>query len=96
MNRFFQAFRDDQAPEIPERAPTATAIYRQGLQLWRMDLEPRGASLLEDLMSGTPLARAVAALESRADGGGDGLELAQRLPQWLGSWVQSGFFIAIV
>jgi hypothetical protein len=95
VNDFFQAFREERAPQMPERAATATAVYRRGLSLWRMSLEPRAARLLEDLVSGVPLAVAVAALETRSQVAGADPELASLLPQWLGSWVQSGFFRAV-
>jgi hypothetical protein len=92
VNDFFQAFRDERAPELPGPAPTATVIYRQGLALWRMGLQPRAALLLKDLISGVPLAVAIATLEARNHAAGTGEDLARLLPQWLGSWVQSGFF----
>jgi hypothetical protein len=92
VNDFYQAFRDERAPELPAPALTATAVYRQGLALWRLGLEPRAALLLKDLVSGVPLASAVMATEQRCQAAGTGSDLAVRLPQWLGSWVQSGFF----
>lgn len=92
VNDFFRAFREERSPQLPERAPTATAVYRQGLVLWRLDLEPRAALLLKDLVAGVPLAAAVARLETRGHAAGTNDELARLLPQWLGSWVQSGFF----
>jgi hypothetical protein len=92
VNDFFQAFREERAPEMPARAPTATAVYRQGLALWRMGLDLRAALLLKDLVSGVPLSAAVATLESRSKAAGTGEDLARLLPQWLGAWVQSGFF----
>lgn len=95
VNDFFQAFRDERTPEIPTPAPTATAVYRQGLALWRMGLEPRAALLLKELLSGVPLATAVATLEKRSQAAGTSGDLAVLLPQWLGSWVQSGFFRGI-
>ena len=95
VNDFFQAFRDDREPELPQPAPAVTVVYRQGLALWRMGLQPRAALLLKDLISGVPLAVAVAALESRASDVKTGEELARLLPQWLGSWVQSGFFSGV-
>lgn len=91
VNDFFRAFREARAPHIPRRAPTATAVYRQGLILWRLDLDPRAALLLTDLVAGVPLADAVARLETRSRAG-TSEELTRLLPQWLGSWVQSGFF----
>jgi hypothetical protein len=95
VNDFFQAFRDDGEPQLPERSPTVTAVYRQGLALWRMGLEPRAALLLKDLLSGVPLGVAVAALESRMSDMNAGEELAQLLPRWLGSWVQGGLFSGV-
>jgi hypothetical protein len=92
VNDFFRAFREERAPQLPERAPSATAVYRQGLALWRMDLEPRAALLLKDLVSGVPLPAAVARLETQSRAPGTSHELASLLPEWLGSWVQSGFF----
>lgn len=92
VNDFFQAFRDQLMPEMPAPAPAATVVYRQGLALWRMGLEPRAALLLKDLLSGVPLAAAVATLEKRSQAAGTSDDLAHALPQWLGSWVQSGFF----
>lgn len=92
VNDFFQAFRDELEPELPSRAPTEAVVYRQGLALWRMGLEPRAALLLKELLSGVSLAIAVAMLETRSAAAGTSEELAHLLPQWLGSWVQSGFF----
>jgi hypothetical protein len=95
VNDFYQAFREERAPEPPAAAPTATAVYRQGLALWRMGLEPRAALLLKKLLTGAPLAVAVEKLEGRCRAEGTSADLAQLLPQWLGSWVQSGFFEGI-
>lgn len=92
VNDFFQAFRDDLEPELPERGPTTAVVYRQDLALWRMALEPRAALLLKDLINGVPLAAALATLEARSQPAGNSTELARLLPQWLGSWVQNGFF----
>lgn len=92
VNDFFQAFRDERAPQLPERAPSATVVYRQGPALWRMGLEPRAALLLKDLLASVPLAIAIATLEARSQATGTSEELTRLLPQWLGSWVQSGFF----
>ncbi len=94
VNRFYQAFRDGQAPARPLPAPSATAVYRQGLALWRMDLEPRAARLLAALVSGAPLAASVAALEGGAPPATAG-DLVDLLPKWLGAWVQSGFFCRV-
>lgn len=95
VNDFFRAFREDREPPLPERRSSATAVYRRGLTLWRMDLEPRAALLLRELISGVPLAAAVARAEKRSQAAGTSAELAGLLPQWLGSWVQAGFFRSV-
>jgi hypothetical protein len=95
VNDFFQSFRDERGTKMPRRAPTATAVYRQGLALWRMGLEPRAALLLKDLVAGVPLTMAVTTLEARSQAASTNEDLARLLPQWLGSWVQSGFFRGI-
>ena len=92
VNRYFQAFCDDEASERPERRTSTTAIYRRDLTIWRMDLEPAAAMLLEDLVAGAPLDSAIAELERRTK---DAEDLATRLPRWLGAWVSNGFFSAI-
>lgn len=96
VNACFQAYRDGGALELPRPAPSATAVYRRGLTLWRLDLEPRAAQLLEALVSGAPLVSAVAALESHYPGAEAGEELARLLPVWLGAWVEGGFFSGVV
>jgi hypothetical protein len=95
VNDFYQAFRDDLAPPLPGPQPTAVAVYRSGLALWRMRLERRAARLLLALLTGSSLADAIAELE-RHDPEPSALEeLARLLPQWLGAWVQAGFFVGI-
>ena len=92
VNEFYRAFKANEAPERPERHASSTAVFRQGLPVMRMGLEPSAAHLLEDLLAGCPLDSAVAELERRSQGGGS---VVEKLPVWLGSWVASGFFSAI-
>jgi hypothetical protein len=95
VGEYFQAFRDGRAPVLPEPRVSATAVYRHGLALWRMDLAATAALLLQDLVAGVPLASAVSALERRTRDPAAREELVQALPRWLGTWVSSGFFVAI-
>jgi hypothetical protein len=95
VNGFFQAFRDDAAPELPAKAPSATAVYRDGLTLWRIRLEPLAAQLLRELVSGSSLEAAIKTLERREQSPAAQAELASRLPEWLGSWVRNGFFVGL-
>jgi hypothetical protein len=95
VGEYFQAFRDGRAPVIPAPLPSATAVYRQGLLLWRMELGTSAAHLLEDLVAGVPLGAAVSALEERTSDPAAREQLVQALPQWLATWVSSGFFVGI-
>jgi hypothetical protein len=91
VNAFYEAFREGASPARPRREASAIAVYRDGLFLRRMDLEPRAALLLSDLLRGLSLEEAVAVAAARA--GEDGArELASALSHWLESWVRSGFF----
>jgi len=42
-----------------------------------------------------PLEVAVAALAAREPNASAQAELAARLPEWFGSWIANGFFVAI-
>jgi hypothetical protein len=95
VNQYFQAFRDGRGPVVPEPRASATAVYRHGLTLWRMDLAPAATLLLQDLVAGVPLASAVSALEQRSMDPAARDGLVQALPTWLATWVSSGFFVDI-
>jgi hypothetical protein len=109
VNGFYRAFRehafgadraggDDQdagAPEIPAPAPEALAVYRQGFTLWRMELTPAMAELLEDLARGTPLGPALAAMEARFSDPDALTAAAKDVMAWFSAWVTGGFFRAV-
>ena len=95
VGEYFQAFRDGRAPVLPAPRVSATAVYRHGLTLWRMDLTATAALLLQELVAGVPLGSAVSALERRTSDPAAREELVQTLPKWLATWVSSGFFVAI-
>lgn len=84
VNTFLQAFRDGRAPRVPRRRASATAVYRRGYSVWRMDLSPEMAELLEALAAGTVLAEALAPLE--------GLVPPERVMRWFSAWVAGGCF----
>jgi hypothetical protein len=92
VNEYFQAFLEDAEPEAPERRNSATAVFRRELAVERMDLEADAALLLEDLVLGCPLDSALGEVSRRSRGR---IDIAERLPAWLGSWVANGFFSAI-
>jgi hypothetical protein len=92
VGEYLQQYLDGGGPEIPAARRSATAVCRRGLTLWRVELTPDAASLLEELVAGEPLGAALARLEERAR---EPAALVQALPVWLGTWVSSGFFAAI-
>ncbi len=93
VNRFLQEWREDQAPSIPAAAPSATAVYRRGFALWRMDLTQPMAAILEALFAGRPLGEALATLEATT--APDQLEaVAGKVMVWFREWVEGGFFAA--
>jgi hypothetical protein len=87
VNAYLQAFREDQGPRVPRRRTTATAVYRRGFVVWRMDLTPTMKDLLDRLLAGVPLGEALAPLDGNAE--------ADRVMEWFTAWVSGGFFAAV-
>lgn len=96
VNRFFQAFKNDEAPTIPERSPSAMAIYRQGFLLWRMNLTRPMASVLEALAGGEALGVALSRLGANAEDEAALREAEQNVMAWFRAWVTGGFFADVV
>ena len=92
VNAFFQAFRTDQAPFVPEPGWSATAVFRDGMTIWRMDLSRAMHALLTMLSSGTPLG---AALDNLASSGRITEEEGALVMVWFRDWVSHGFFARI-
>ncbi len=94
VNRYLQAQREERAPAIPARGASATAIYRKGFTVWRMDLSPPMVGILSALFAGEPLGQALAAL-GEAAGAAQQQRMATLVMTWFRDWVQSGFFAAL-
>jgi hypothetical protein len=94
VNRFYSAFREGNRPDLPASAPTAVAVHRTGLSLYRLDLEPPMAILLAELAAGTPLGAAIERLE-RTLLPEVLATLPERLPEWFGAWIGAGFFTSL-
>lgn len=94
VNAYLQAERDDRHPRIPRPGPSATAVYRRGFRVWRMDLTPAMADLLEALFAGRPLERALMAVARRRRGEPQEQVLADVM-RWFTSWVDGGFFASL-
>jgi hypothetical protein len=92
VNAFFQAFREGQAPAAPEPGWSATAVFRDGTTIWRMDLSRAMHALLTMLSSGTPLGTA---LDTLASSGRITEEEGGEVMLWFRDWVSHGFFSRI-
>jgi hypothetical protein len=94
VNPFFQAFKTDQEPTVPAPAPAATAVYRTDMTLWRMDLTPAMASLLEGLFRGETLGEALGKLEDGLSEA-DAAEAERNVMVWFREWVAGGLFARV-
>jgi hypothetical protein len=97
-NAYYQRFRDTDGQEhdaLPEPEPAALAVYRRGFVVWRMDLTPAMAGLLEALCSGATLGAALAGIAAHAEGPEALAEAERNVMAWFGAWVSGGFFARI-
>jgi hypothetical protein len=95
VNAYFQAFREDREPAIPARASSATVVYRRGYVVWRMDLTPAMAGLLDALFEGATVGDALSVVELHAESE-DAIEEAKRsVTVWFREWVAGGVFAQI-
>jgi hypothetical protein len=92
-NAYFQSVRQGNDPSPPESSWSATAVFRDGATLWRMELSRPMHRLLCELFAGHSLGDAVEALVSELgatpQGGND-------IMVWFRDWVGHGFFARIV
>lgn len=89
VDAYLQAVRDEH-PATMVRAPTATLVHRRGWVVWRRDLTPPMARVLEDLLGGATLGRALVA--AVGEGGGDA---AGDVTAWFQEWVSGGVFVEV-
>lgn len=94
VNSYLQAERDDRHPRIPRPGASATAVYRRGFRVWRMDLTPAMADLLDALFAGRPLERALMAVARQRRDEPQEQVLADVM-RWFSSWVDGGFFASL-
>jgi len=83
VNRFFQAFRNDETPSLPEAEASATAVYRKNHVVWRMDLTPAMAHVLDALFAGATLEEALSSIAPLEE---------PDVASWFREWVAAGFF----
>jgi hypothetical protein len=91
VDAYYQAFKDGRVGAV-RAGSTATLVHRHGWVVWRRELTPIQARLLEDLLSGAALGDALAASASSS---GDG-SVADDFTTWFHDWVAGGVFVAVV
>jgi hypothetical protein len=94
VNAFFQSFKTDGEPDVPGPSPAATVVYRTEMTLWRMDLTPAMATLLEGLFRGETLGEALGKLAEglRED---EAEEAERNVMVWFREWVRGGLFARV-
>jgi hypothetical protein len=93
VNAYFQAYNTGTETEEPAHGWSATAVFRDGATVWRMDMSRPMHALLAALLDGAPLGDALDAL---ASSGALGEDEAPLVMQWFRDWVRYGFFASIV
>jgi hypothetical protein len=92
VNAYFQAYNTGADPGVPKPAWSATAVFRDGSTIWRMDLSRGMHTLLRALFAGSTLG---VALDGLASSGDVTEEEAPLVMNWFRDWVRYGFFANI-
>jgi hypothetical protein len=87
VNDYFQAARDGREPELPAASPSATAVYRRGLTVWRQGLTPVMAGVLSALARGETLQESLARVPEDHS--------PEHVLSWFREWVEAGLFVAV-
>jgi hypothetical protein len=91
-NAYYQAFRDDARPSAPGPTSSATLVHRKGWVVWRSDLTPAMARLLEAIVAGAPLGEALDTSISDED---EDEGTQAHVTHWFRDWVGGGVFTAV-
>jgi hypothetical protein len=93
VNAFYQACRGrDEYPQIPQRSPTATAVYRRAWRLWRLDLTPAMERVLSALLDGVPFEESLGRMGVDETDPAALAEAERSVMIWFKEWMQGGFF----
>jgi hypothetical protein len=87
-NEYFQAVRDGGNPVRPGPSPSATAVYRKDLTVWRQRLTPVMADVLAAVVRGETLEEAVAPVPDD--------QPPERVLAWFREWTEAGLFVSVV
>lgn len=93
VNAFLQAYREKRKPRMPRTELSATAVYRRGYTVWRMDLTAPMAAILDRLFAGDRLDTALQTLVHTTTPATQAT-VAKQVMNWFREWVEGGFFAA--
>ena len=92
VGAYLQSVRMDEDPDLPGPSWSATAVFRDGATIWRMDLSRAMHTLLRSLFRGDPLGTAFDLL---AETGLVTDDQAPEVMRWFRDWVGHGIFGSI-
>lgn len=94
-NAYLQEYRTGGSPAVPRAASSAVAVYRTGVSIWRMELEPPTVVLFEALSRGATLGQSIGEVEPLL-AGMDETEAAGKVMGWFRDGVASGLFCGVL
>jgi len=96
VNAYYQACRTrDELPSIPSASPSATAVYRRGWKLWRMDLTRAMTRVLDALLEGVTIEESLGRIGVDESDPAALSEAERSVMVWFSEWMQGGFFAGI-
>jgi hypothetical protein len=93
VNAYFSARRRGATPEIPAPSEISVAVYRTERTIWRLELAPPMAALVESLARGEALAASLSVVEKLLDDIPEA-DAARMVTGWFRHAVSSGLFSA--
>lgn len=94
VNAYLQAFRQGGEPQIGAPRANTVAVYRTGRSVWRLELSPALAALIESLLSGATLSDSLGKVEPFL-GEMSETEAGALVMGWFQTSVSSGLFSAV-
>lgn len=87
VNDFYNAYLNEEEPEVPQKSPSFLVVYRHEDELWRLDLEEREYLVLSSIFNGLPVGEALSAAIPEDDE-----EAMQAVGPWFTKWISNGLF----
>jgi hypothetical protein len=94
VNAYFSARRRGEAAALPVARHCSVAVYRTERSVWRLELTPPMATLVESLSRGETLGASLSLVAAQLDGVPEA-EAAQNVTTWFSHAVSSGLFSGI-